>query len=395
MILDNLSPAKEDPILSLSVACRADPREHKIDLGVGVYRDDHGQTPIMSAIKKAERHLLEHQTTKGYVGLAGNEAFNSSMIDMLLGSGACAERSCAIQTPGASGALRMLADVIQISVPGGTVWLSDPSYANHAPIMQSAGLNVQYYRYFDVKTKQVNVEGMLEDLASAGADDVVLLHGCCHNPTGADISLADWQAITALAEKNGFLPFVDVAYQGFGSGLDEDVKGLRFLAERVESLVIASSCSKNFGLYRERTGVAVVMGKTAEKSSLIKSRLMECSRSSYTMPPDYGAALVEIILSQPALKKEWKNELSEMLQRVKTLRTGLSDALRVQFNDQRYDFIQHHRGMFSMIGVTPTQAKTLREKHAIYMVDSGRINVAGMQTENIETVAAALKSVCE
>ncbi|MFY0664479.1 MAG: aspartate/tyrosine/aromatic aminotransferase [Natronospirillum sp.] len=393
MILDNLTLVGLDPILSLSAACRADDRPHKVDLGIGVYRDSHGETPVMVAIKMAEARLLEHQTSKAYVGMAGNESFNESMISLLLGDSKAKARAVGVQTPGASGALRMLADVIKMSAPDATVWLSDLSYANHAPIMKTAGLNVRFYPYFDPETKLVQASAMLDALREAGKNDVVLLHGSCHNPTGADIDLDTWKNITTLAVSQGFLPFVDMAYQGFGDGMDEDAAGLRYLVDRVESMVIASSCSKNFGLYRERTGIAVVVGKTLEQAQAVKSRIMESARGTYTMPPDHGAALVDMILRDEALRANWQSEVKVMRQRVKTLRTLLADALRNKSGTQDWEFIKQHKGMFSVLGITPEQAQAMRNDHAVYLVDSGRINVAGLQESKVNTVATALLAV--
>lgn len=393
MILDNLTPVGLDPILSLSAACRADTRPHKVDLGIGVYRDSQGETPVMVAIKMAEARLLEQQSSKSYVGMGGNESFNESMIGLLLGSSKAAARTAAIQTPGASGALRMLADVIKLSAPDATVWLSDPSYANHAPIMKTAGLKVRFYPYFDPATKLVNTAAMLDALRQAGKNDVVLLHGSCHNPTGADIDLETWKNVTTLAVSQGFLPFVDMAYQGFGDGMEEDAAGLRYLVERVESMVIATSCSKNFGLYRERTGAAMVVGKTLEQAQAVKSRIMESARGTYTMPPDHGAALVDMILRDEALRANWMTEVNTVRKRVQALRGLLANALREHSGTNDWDFITRHKGMFSVLGITPEQAQAMCHDHAIYLVDSGRINVAGMRESQAEQVAKALLAV--
>ena len=393
MILDNLTCAPNDPILSLSVACKAGPRTHKVDLGIGVYRDNQGQTPVMRAVKLAEQRLWEQQLSKAYVGMPGSEAYNSAMIELVLGDNGSKSRAVGVQTPGASGALRMLADVIKLSTPDATVWLSDLSYANHAPIMQTAGLKVRYYPYFDLDSKLVQTDAMLEALKVAGPKDVVLLHGCCHNPTGADLTFEAWQAVTQLAQKQGFLPFIDIAYQGFGDGMQADVAGFRYLAERVEAYVVASSCSKNFGLYRERTGVAIVVGKTLEQSNNIKTRILEGARSTYTMPPDHGAAVVEMILNDVALKADWLNEVEQMRGRVQGLRNSLSKALRDKSGNSHFDFIAQHKGMFSVLGISPQQAQALRKEHAIYLVDSGRINIAGMQEAHIDYIAEKLLMV--
>ncbi len=393
MILDNITVAQADPILSLSAACRADQRSQKIDLGIGVYRDHHGNTPVVQAIKIAEQRLLDKQTTKAYVGLSGNESFNESMINFLIADGNSKSRAVGVQTPGASGALRILADVINLSTPGATIWLSDLSYANHAPIMTAAGLKVRYFRYFDTDTKLVNSEGMTADLKQAGSKDVVLLHGCCHNPTGADLSFEDWKTITKLAQKQGFLPFIDMAYQGFGSSMQEDVQGFRYLAERVESYVVTYSCSKNFGLYRERTGLAIVVGKTLEQSLAIKSRLLEIARGTYTMPPDHGAALVDIILRDDSLTDNWLSEVESMRQRVKGLRTQLVNVLREKSGNSVFDFIAQHQGMFSVLGISSEQVKALSEQHGIYIVGGGRVNMAGLQESQIDYFADSLLAV--
>lgn len=382
-----------DPILSLTVAFRNDPRDQKVDLGIGVYKNNKGETPIMRAVAEAQKIVTNSQTTKSYVGLAGCEEFNHSMVQLLLSGTSVLDRVSAIQTPGASGALRMLGDLMKVAQPETTVWISNPSYVNHKPVMEAAGLKVRYYRYFSPATKQVDVAQMLDDLATAGPKDVVLLHGCCHNPTGADIDFAAWQAITELALKNGFIPFVDIAYQGFGDGLAEDAKGLQFMAERVEEMLITTSCSKNFGLYRERTGAAIVIGKNAQESANAKGKLLTLARSTYTMPPDHGAALVKTILQNAELTTTWKQELCEMQQRLLNLRQTLCNELRNQHNTSQFDFIESHKGMFTVLGFTPEQMGTLRDEYGIYGVGDGRINIAGLTEEHIPYVANAIVKV--
>ncbi|KJG02785.1 aromatic amino acid transaminase [Photobacterium angustum] len=388
----SLSPVQLDPILSLSIAYREDPRDNKIDLGVGVYRNSLGETPIMQAVQLAEKRLIKTQTTKSYVALAGSEVFNQSMMDLLLSGTSAHSRASAVQTPGASGALRMLADLINVAQPDTTVWLTNPSYVNHKPVMEAAGLKVKYYSYFDQETKQVNSEAMLNELAKAGPKDVVLLHGCCHNPTGADITFADWQAITALANKNGFMPFVDMAYLGFGDGLEQDGAGLKYMADNTEEMVVATSCSKNFGLYRERTGAAIIISNSQQEAQKAKGRILTLARSSYTMPPDHGAALVADILNDQKLTNIWKDELDAMHSRILTLRQGLTQAIR-QRGSEKFDFIEQHKGMFSVTGLTPEQILTLREQYGIYAVGDGRINIAGLQEKHIDHLAEALVSV--
>ncbi|ELP5727666.1 aspartate/tyrosine/aromatic aminotransferase [Vibrio vulnificus] len=384
-----------DPILSLTVAFRNDPRDQKVDLGIGVYKNNKGETPIMRAVSQAQKIVADTQKTKSYVGLAGCEEFNQSMVNLLLAGTFVLDRVSAIQTPGASGALRMLGDLMKVAQPDTTVWISNPSYVNHKPVMEAAGLKVRYYRYFSPETKQVDIGQMLDDLATAGPKDVVLLHGCCHNPTGADIDFAAWQAITDLAVKNGFTPFVDIAYQGFGDGLEEDAKGLQFMADRVEEMLITTSCSKNFGLYRERTGAAIVIGKNAKESSNAKGKLLTLARSTYTMPPDHGAALVKTILQNVELTTTWKQELCEMQQRLLNLRQTLCNELRNQHNTSQFDFIESHKGMFTVLGFTPEQMGTLRDEYGIYGVGDGRINIAGLTEAHIPYVADAIVKVSQ
>lgn len=382
-----------DPILSLSVAFRNDPRPEKVDLGIGVYKNSLGETPIMRAVAMAQDKVVAGQKTKSYVGLAGCEEFNQSMMHLVLGSTLDSERTIAIQTPGASGALRMLGDLMKVAQPETTVWITDPSYVNHKPVMEAAGLKVRYYRYFSRDTKMVDAEQMLADLAQAGPKDVVLLHGCCHNPTGANIDFTAWQAITDLAQKNGFIPFVDIAYQGFGDGLDQDAQGLRYMAERMEEMLITTSCSKNFGLYRERTGAAIVIGKNQQDVTNARGKMLTLARSTYTMPPDHGAALVKTVLRDEQLTAIWKQELSEMQQRLLSLRKNLCNELRNQHNTRQFDFIESHRGMFTVLGFSAEQMSRLREEFAIYGVADGRINIAGLTEKDIPYVANSIIQV--
>ncbi|MBV7263016.1 aspartate/tyrosine/aromatic aminotransferase [Photobacterium sp. WH77] len=387
-----LTEAQLDPILSLTQMFREDARSEKMDLGIGVYRNSQGETPIMQAVFQAEQRLLETQKTKAYVGLAGDEVFNQAMMDLLIKDTSAYQRAAAVQTPGASGALRMLADLMYLAQPDTTVWISNPSYVNHKPVMEAAGLKVKFYPYFDTASKQVNSEAMLAELAKAGPKDVVLLHGCCHNPTGADISFDDWKAITELANKNGFLPFVDIAYQGFGDGLEQDAAGLRHLADNVEEMIVATSCSKNFGLYRERTGAAIIISDSLKEAQKAKGRILQLARASYTMPPDHGAALVATVLNDDSLTATWKSELTDMNQRLRRLRAGLTQAVRDNGSDA-FDFIEKHKGMFSVTGLSQEQIIQLRNEFGIYAVGDGRINIAGLQEQKLDYLAKALLSV--
>ncbi|MBA5763953.1 aspartate/tyrosine/aromatic aminotransferase [Vibrio sp. 404] len=392
-MFSHLPEPKLDPILSLSVAYRNDPRSEKVDLGIGVYKNSLGETPIMQAIGLAEHKVLDTQKTKSYVGLAGCEEFNQSMVSLVLGDSPVLDRVSAIQTPGASGALRMLGDLMKIAQPNTTVWLSNPSYVNHQPVMEAAGLKVKHYSYFCPVTKQVDTARMLEEISHAGKDDVVLLHGCCHNPTGADIDLETWQQLTQLAQDKGFTPFVDVAYQGFGDGIDEDAAGLRYMAERVEEMMITTSCSKNFGLYRERTGAAIVLGRSAKDALNARGKLLTMARATYTMPPDHGAALVKTILQDAELKNLWLQELTGMQKRLVSLREALCHEFRTVHNSANFDFIQSHKGMFTVLGFSQQQMSRLREEFGIYGVGDGRINIAGLTEGDISYVADAIYKV--
>ncbi|MGF1696410.1 aspartate/tyrosine/aromatic aminotransferase [Vibrio lamellibrachiae] len=392
-MFSHLSEPTLDPILSLSIAYRQDVRPDKVDLGIGVYRNSQGQTPIMTAIKQAQDIVVDTQKTKAYVGLAGCEEFNQSMTKLLLSGTSAMDRVATIQTPGASGALRMLGDLMKLAQPDSTIWISNPSYVNHKPVMEAAGLKVKHYSYFSYETKQVDSEKMLKELAQAGPNDVVLLHGCCHNPTGADIDFAAWQAITELSQKNGFIPFVDIAYQGFGDGLEEDAKGMRYMADNVDEMLITTSCSKNFGLYRERTGAAIVVGKSVNDVTNAKGKLLTLARSTYTMPPDHGAALVKTILNDEKLTETWKSELSQMQQRLLSLRNSLCNEFRTVHGTDEFNFIEHHKGMFTVLGFSSEQMTTLREKYGIYGVGDGRINIAGLSETHIAYVANAIAQV--
>lgn len=392
MFFESLSSAPHDPIMALSSLCLKDTRSQKLDLGIGVYRNALGQTPVFDAVKAAEQSLVAAQDSKAYVGMQGHLGFNRAMTSLILGEQWDTSRVRTLQTPGASGALRLLADLIARTNADATVWLSDPSYTNHKPIFRAAGLDVRYYPYFDTATKQVNGDAMIAQLSQLGTNDVVVLHGCCHNPTGADMSLALWQQVTELSLKTGFLPFIDMAYQGFGRSLEEDAQGTRYLTARVPSFLLASSCSKNFGLYRERVGVAMMAGHSEKASDSMLSQLLSLARNSYTMPPDHGAAIVAAILSYESLKASWQEELSHMTQHIQNTRKQLRQALEHRFN-RDYSFIEQHQGMFSMLGIDADSVHRLRIQKAIYLLDNGRLNIAGLAPSQIEYFADSLFAV--
>jgi aromatic-amino-acid transaminase len=392
-MFETLTAAPPDKIIALMGQFREDPRPGKIDLGVGVYKDAKGDTPIMAAVREAEKLLYERQTTKTYVGMAGDPLFNAAMIGLVFGEGADRARIRAAQAPGGSGALRILAELIARAKPGATVWLSDPTWPNHVPLIRAAGVTTKEYLYFDAVTGTVRFDAMMEALKKAAPGDVVLLHGCCHNPTGANLDHAQWEEVAGLLVSRGLFPFVDLAYQGFGDGLEEDAYGVRLLASRVPEMAVAASCSKNFAVYRDRVGTAFLLGKGAAAADIAYSQLLSVARGMYSMPPDHAAAAIRIVLEDKGLTASWKEELETMRQRMVSLREGFADALRRQSNSDRFDFIARHRGMFSRVGATPAQVEKLRTEHGVYMVGDSRINVAGLPEDRLDMLAASIVSV--
>lgn len=392
-MFENLTAAPPDKILHLSVLFRNDTRPNRMDLGVGVYKDSEGRTVIPRAVREAEKRLYETQTTKTYVGIAGDEGFNRAMTDIVLADTIDRDRVFTCQTAGGSGALRVIADLLKRSRPDATVWLSDPTWANHAPILAAAGFRTTSYPYFDAKTGKVRFEAMLETLKTVPAGDIVLLHGCCHNPTGANLTLEQWGRIADVLGERDLFPFVDLAYQGFGDGLEADCAPTRLLASRIPEMAIATSCSKNFAVYRDRVGAAIFIARKPDTARIVGSQAQAVTRVLYSMPPDHGAAAVRIVLEDEALRADWKQELESMRLRMLSLRQGLAEALRRQTNSNRFDFIADHRGMFSRLGLMPDQVDRLREEHGIYMVGDSRFNVAGLKEDKLEDLAKAIASV--
>ena len=395
MMFETLQPAVPDKILALIGMFRDDPRPGKIDLGVGVYKDPEGRTPVMRAVRVAEKRLYDEQTTKAYLGMAGDPAFNAAMMRLTFGVDADTSRLRAAQAPGGSGALRLIAELLHRSRPNATVWVSDPTWANHVPILSAAGLKTATYPYFDAATGQVRFEAMLAALEGAQRGDIVLLHGCCHNPTGANLDIGQWRELADLLAEHRLFPFVDIAYQGFGDGLDADAAGLRLLADRVPELAAASSCSKNFSVYRDRVGTAMLLGATSADADVAMSQMLSIARGMYSMPPDHGAAAVRIILTDQDLRADWESELDEIRARMIRLREGFAEALRRQSNSDRFDFVAHHRGMFSRLGLSVEQVHRLRAEHGVYMVDDSRINVAGLPEDRLDDLAKAIVSVLD
>lgn len=385
-----------DPILGLTAAFKKDSNPNKVDLGAGVYKNESGNTPIVSAIKKAEKKLWETEDSKSYIAQAGPEGFNIHMPTMVLGEGSSVlndQRACSVLAPGGSGALRVIAEFVSANFPDTRTWVSTPTWANHIPLLGSAGLNLVEYPYYNYDKHEIDIDQMMDMLKQATVGDLVLIHGCCHNPCGGDLSKEQWQAFAEAAEKQGFTPFVDLAYQGLGDGLEEDVYGVRLLTEKLPEVIIASSCSKNFGLYRERTGAIIMVGESEAQVSASASQLLSTARQIYSMPPSHGAAMVEIVLSDPALKQEWLSELTEMRERINGLRSQLVTRLKEVGVDQDFSFIEREKGMFSFLGLSPEQVQTLSDDYSIYMVKSSRINVAGISNSNIDYLADSIAKV--
>lgn len=387
-----LKPQPADKILQLIGQFKADPRADKIDLGVGVYKDATGHTPIMRAVKAAEKQLWQAETTKTYTGLAGDPAFNAALAKLVLGDSVDEDRISAVATPGGTGAVRQAFELVKMAKPGATVWVSDPTWPNHLSILKHLGMPVRMYRYFDAKTRGVDFEGMMEDLGRAAKDDLILLHGCCHNPTGANLTLADWQAVADLLDKTGAVPMIDIAYQGFGDGLDADAAGVRLIAARVPELLIAASCSKNFGIYRERTGALIAVSDAAGRE-VTQGNLAYLNRQNYSFPPDHGARLVTMILTDPALRRDWEAELEEVRLGMLKLREAMAAELRKATNSDRFDFIAAHRGMFSRLGLSEAQVERLKHEAGIYMVGDSRINIAGLNDRTVPILATAIAGI--
>jgi len=395
-MFENLPQLPADPILGLMDAFRNDSNPNKIDLGVGVYKTEQGATPVLESVKLAERDILELEQTKLYIGPAGAAEFGTAIQSLLLGENHPAladNRVSTLQTPGGCGALRVAAELVKKASPDAVIWVSDPTWGNHIPLLGDTGLQIKTYPYYDVANHGVNFDAMLETLAQAKAGDLVLLHGCCHNPSGADLSQQQWQAVTQLASEKGFTPFIDIAYQGFGTGIEDDAYGVRLMAEQLPELLIASSCSKNFGIYRERVGSVIVIAKNAEQARANGSQLARIVRGIYSMPPSHGAAVVAHILNNDNLRQHWLGELDSMRQRIFQLRGQLLAQLNKKDASSDFSFITQQSGMFSFLDISPAQVQRLRDEFSIYMTGDSRINVAGVNSHNIDYLSSAIVSV--
>ncbi|MFJ2490920.1 amino acid aminotransferase [Pseudomonas iridis] len=397
MHFDAIGRVPGDPILGLMEAYAQDPNPRKFDLGVGVYKDAQGLTPIPEAVKIAEARLVESQDTKTYIGGHGNPLFGKVINELVLGAGSkllAEQRAGATQTPGGTGALRLAADFIAQCLPGKGVWLSNPTWPIHETIFATAGVKASHYPYVG-SDNRLDVEAMLAVLNEVPKGDVVLLHACCHNPTGFDLSHDDWQRVLDVVRSRDLLPLIDFAYQGFGDGLEQDAWSTRLFAAELPELLITSSCSKNFGLYRDRTGALIVCAKSADKLIDIRSQLANIARNLWSTPPDHGAAVVATILADPELKARWADEVEAMRLRIAQLRSGLVEALEPHGLRERFAHIGVQRGMFSYTGLSPEQVKQLREHHSVYMVSSGRANVAGIDATRLALLADAIADACK
>ncbi len=395
-MFQSLKALPADPILGLMASYRADTNPLKIDLGIGVYKDEHGATPVMTAVKKAEDYLLQSQQTKTYIGPTGSPEYNDVVADLLLGQSLKAslgKRRVTIQAPGGCGGLRLAAEFIKNANSDATVWVSDPTWANHIPLLGSAGLKIATYPYYDYASHSVRFDEMAATLKTVPKGDLVLLHGCCHNPSGADLTPEQWVAVRDIALEQGFTVFIDLAYQGLGDGLEEDVYGVRLMAESLPELLVVSSCSKNFGLYRERTGAFTLLCDSDSAATIATTQIAAAARAMYSMPPDHGAAIVAHILKDPALLAEWDSELAAMRDRINSLRAQFVKTIASVGVDANFSFIEKEKGMFSFLGVSVDQVQTLINDYSIYLVNSSRINVASINDDNIEYLAKSLKAV--
>ncbi|HGG63688.1 MAG TPA: aspartate/tyrosine/aromatic aminotransferase, partial [Rhodobacteraceae bacterium] len=389
-MLTNLTPQPADKILQLMQKFREDPRTDKIDLGVGIYKDASGGTPVMRAIKEAEKRLWEVETTKKYTALAGDPAYGDAMVDLVLRDAVPRDRVAAAATPGGTGAIRQGVELIKMASPDATIWLSNPTWPNHPSIIKYVGMKMAEYRYFDDATRGVDFDGMMADLAGVKAGDVVLLHGCCHNPTGANLNMTQWAEVVESLQKTGAVPFIDIAYQGFGDGLEEDAAAVRLVASSLPETIIAASCSKNFGIYRERTGILMTVSQDAGNKPLAQSTLAFLNRQNYSFPPDHGARLVTMILQDKVLRDDWMEELENVRLGMLALRTQLAGELQRLSGSDRFGFLAQHRGMFSRLGATPEQVERLRAEHGIYMIGDSRMNIAGLNEATIPVLAKAI-----
>jgi len=394
-MFSELKQLPADPILGLSVKFKADTNPSKIDLGAGIYKDALGITPVLACVKTAEQFRVDNEGSKAYLGSAGSADFNARMTDLILGDHKviAEKRIKTVSTPGGTGALRIAGEFIKKCTPGATIWVSNPTWANHKGVFEAAGLIVKTYPYYDYENNCLDFPAMLEALKVIPKDDAVLLHACCHNPSGMDLSKEQWQQVAEVSKQVGFMPVVDMAYQGFGTDLDSDAYGLRLMADNVEQMIICSSCSKNFGLYRERIGACSIIGRSAIAADIISSVLLSVVRVAYSMPPAHGAAIVETILGSDELTTQWHGELAEMRNRINDMRQLLVNKIAENGITRDFSFITEQNGMFSFLGINPEQVQQLQDDYSIYIVGSSRISLAGISADNVDYLAQSIAKV--
>ncbi|MBJ7220568.1 MULTISPECIES: amino acid aminotransferase [unclassified Brenneria] len=395
-MFENIAAAPADPILGLTDLFRADDRPHKINLGIGVYKDETGKTPVLTSVKKAEQFLLENETTKNYLGIDGLPAFGQCTQELLFGkqnSIIADKRARTAQTPGGTGGLRVAADFIANQTSAKRIWISNPTWPNHKNVFSAVGLEVREYDYYDAANHALNFNALLSSLESAQAGDVVLFHGCCHNPTGIDPTAEQWAQLAELSVQKGWLPLFDFAYQGFARGLEEDAEGLRIFTAKHKELIVCSSYSKNFGLYNERVGACTLVAADADTADKAFSQMKAAIRANYSNPPAHGATVVATILANDALRAIWEQELTAMRERIQRMRQLFVNTLQEKGAKQDFSFIINQNGMFSFSGLNKEQVLRLRDEFGVYAVNSGRINVAGMTPENMAPLCEAIVAV--
>ncbi|MEJ2297637.1 MAG: aspartate/tyrosine/aromatic aminotransferase [Woeseiaceae bacterium] len=389
-MFETLEAAPADAILGLITEHKNDPRPEKIDLGVGVFRTAEGESPVLNVVKEAEQRIIDTQDSKAYIGTAGDPQFNAAMQALLFGDVADPARLATIQAPGGSGSLRVAASLILRARPKATVWVSDPTWGNHVPLLGGAGLQLEPYPYYDTEKHVIRIDAMLEALRKMPQGDLVLLHACCHNPSGMDPTQDEWRAVADVIVERELVPFVDIAYQGFAESLVEDAFIVRHLAERVPEMIVCGSCSKNFGLYRDRVGSLSLLASDTKAKDIVYSQVNNVVRTIYSVPPDHGAVVVATILDDPELKAEWRVELAEMRGRLREMRVLLNDALEARVPSHDFSHLVRARGMFCFLGISKEQVNRLKKEYGVYMVGSSRINTAGITAHNVTYLADAI-----
>ncbi|MDC0151395.1 MAG: aromatic amino acid transaminase [Paracoccaceae bacterium] len=392
-MLEQLQQQPPDKILALMQTFKEDPRANKLDLGIGVYKNENGQTPIINAVKKAEKILWEQETTKSYTKLTGDSDFQTVMKELIFSDCVSEDIISTAHTPGGTGAIRQAFELIRLASPNSKIWISNPTWPNHISILKFLNIPYSEYVYFDKKTCELNFDGMMESLKNTKPGDIILLHGCCHNPTGANLNNDQWKELQKFLCDNQLVPLIDLAYQGFGDGLDEDAYGVRLLAKKCKEVILAASCSKNFGIYRERTGILFTISENEKIKNISSNTLAFLNRQNFSFPPDHGGKLVTLILKNEELKSSWIKELNEMRLNMLDIRKSLAEELRKKSQSNRFDFLETHRGMFSLLGATKDQVLSMREKHAIYMIEDSRVNIAGLNKKRLSKLAGAIIDV--